>query len=254
MEGPTSELIVRVDVKLFLEGPLNATTGLMNDALRVNGLVPLQEPYTPLGMPQYAGGGNETTSAAVLAITGNNAVVDWIRLELRSATNPANVVATRQALLLRNGEVVMGNGSSEAAFNVAPGSYYLAVVHRNHLSIMTQSSLALSATPVTIDLRAALTPVYGSAARKTIGSWRALWAGDISMDGLIKYVGNGNDRDIILTVIGGVSPTNTVTGYRRADVNMDGVVRYTGVNNDRDIILTNIGGVIPTQVKVQQMP
>ncbi|HMQ77879.1 MAG TPA: GEVED domain-containing protein, partial [Flavobacteriales bacterium] len=40
---------VRLALRAFLEGPYNATTGLMNDALRSSGLVPLAEPYTTLG-------------------------------------------------------------------------------------------------------------------------------------------------------------------------------------------------------------
>ncbi len=70
----------------------------------------------------------------------------------------------------------------------------------------------------------------------------------------LKYVGNGNDRDPILGLIGGSTPTATVTGYHVADVTMDGVVRYVGNNNDRDPILFNIGGSTPTAVRVEQVP
>jgi hypothetical protein len=38
------------------------------------------------------------------------------------------------------------------------------------------------------------------------------------------------------------------------DVNMDGLVKYTGANNDRDPILTNVGGTIPTNVRSEQLP
>ncbi|MBK7297474.1 MAG: hypothetical protein IPI91_12955 [Flavobacteriales bacterium] len=68
------------------------------------------------------------------------------------------------------------------------------------------------------------------------------------------YTGQNNDRDLILLTIGGITPTNSVTGYLLADVNLDGTVLYTGQNNDRDIILTNIGGVVPTATVLEQMP
>jgi hypothetical protein len=42
--------------------------------------------------------------------------------------------------------------------------------------------------------------------------------------------------------------------YRQEDVNLDGVVRYTGLNNDRDIVLQTIGGSTPTTVRVEQVP
>jgi len=35
---------------------------------------------------------------------------------------------------------------------------------------------------------------------------------------------------------------------------MDGLVKYTGAGNDRDPILTNIGGVVPTNTRPQQLP
>ena len=71
---------------------------------------------------------------------------------------------------------------------------------------------------------------------------------------MLKHTGSGNDRDPILTAIGGVVPTNTLVGYRSEDVNMNGTVKYTGAGNDRDPILQNIGGVVPTNTRVEQMP
>jgi hypothetical protein len=43
-------------------------------------------------------------------------------------------------------------------------------------------------------------------------------------------------------------------GYFPEDVNLDGVVSYTGGNNDRDIILTNVGGVVPTSTRADFIP
>lgn len=245
---------VQLQAKVFLEGPFNYSTSLMGDALRAAGSIPLTEPYTAMGRPQMAGGGSESTSQSVLGITGNDAIVDWVRVELRSAADPSQLVATRQALLQRDGDIVSSTGASSISFGIAAGSYHVVVDHRNHLPVMTGSPMALSSTPVLVDLRDPSTETYGSNARKTFGNWRALWAGDVSGDGSIRYTGQENDRDLILLSIGGTSPTASVTGYNLSDLNMDNVVRYTGTNNDRDIILTNIGGVVPTQVKQQQMP
>ncbi|MFZ1331314.1 MAG: hypothetical protein WAR83_03965, partial [Flavobacteriales bacterium] len=74
-------------------------------------------------------------------------------------------------------------------------------------------------------------------------------------NGEVRYTGTNNDRDLILTAIGGTTPTNTVTNtYSPLDINMDGTIRYTGTNNDRDIILQAIGGVVPTATRIQQLP
>jgi len=37
-------------------------------------------------------------------------------------------------------------------------------------------------------------------------------------------------------------------------VTLDGVVKYTGLENDRDIILVNIGGTVPTDTREEQLP
>jgi len=240
--------------RLFLEGPFDASTGMMHDSLRMNGLVPLAEPYTALGFGNAAGGGAETTTAGVLAITGNLAVVDWVHVELRANTTPHAVLATRNALLRRDGSVVKDDGTTGIYFNFAPGTYRLAVRHRNHLGAMTGTGTAFTSVPVTIDLSAPGTATYGTEARKTIGSVRALWAGNALVDGELLYVGDGNDRDPVLSRIGGSVPTNTTTGYWPEDVNMDGVVRYVGGDNDRDPILQNIGGSVPTNGRTQQLP
>ena len=105
-----------------------------------------------------------------------------------------------------------------------------------------------------MDFTLPATATHGSSAQANIGSRTVLWAGDVTGDGELKYVGNGNDRDPILVAIGGSTPTNTVTGYLNADVNLDGVVRYIGADNDRDPILLNIGGSTPTAVRLEQVP
>ncbi len=80
-------------------------------------------------------------------------------------------------------------------------------------------------------------------------------SGDANFDGTAIYTGTSNDRDLILTAIGGTTPTNTVTNtYSPLDINMDGTIRYTGTENDRDIILQTIGGVVPTATRTEQLP
>ncbi len=246
--------VVRLDPSVLLDGPLNSTTLIMNDDLRVNGTIPLTEPYTALGYAQAGGGGGETTNATVLSTIGNNAIVDWVRLELRSATEPSVIVATRQALVQRDGGIVKANGTASVEFGVGPGNYFVVVRHRNHLGVMTASPVALTTTAMVVDLTAAVTSTYGSEARKTVGGKQALWSGNVMVDDRLRYTGLSNDRDPILSAIGGTVPTNTATGYRVEDVNLDGSVRYTGTANDRDPILSNIGGVTPTNMRLEQLP
>lgn len=251
--GPASPGLL-VSARVMLDGAFNAGNGLMNDGLRAAGLLPLNEPYTALGYDHAVGGG-EQTSAPVLAAAGNNAVVDWAVVELRDPLEPSTILATRSALLQRDGDVVDMDGTSPVSFNLPAGIYHIAIRHRNHLGVMTAAPIALSATVATINFTSAATATWGTEARKNNNGLMTLWPGDTNFDGQVKYVGNGNDRDLILLAVGGSTPTNTVNGvYAATDVNLDGVIKYVGNGNDRDPILLTIGGSTPTAVRTQQLP
>jgi hypothetical protein len=249
----TATAQVELGAKVFLEGPFDSGSQLMGDALRSDGLVPTTEPYSALGYTQVGGGG-ESVQSNVLSATGSNAIVDWVLVELRGAGPSYSLAATRCALLQRDGDVVDVDGTSPVVFDIGPGNYHVAVRHRNHLGAMTAAPVALSGTSVTVDFRSTTTSLYGTEAMRTIGSARVLWAGNCLNDGFLRYTGSMNDRDRILTRIGGSVPTNTVAGYFLEDVNMDGQAKYTGGSNDRDPILFNIGGSVPTNSRTEQLP
>lgn len=245
---------VAVNLKMALEGPYEVATNLMRDDLRTAGLLPVAEPYTGLGFSQLAGGGAESLMPTLLSITGNDALVDWVRVELRSASNPAQIVATKQALLQRDGDVITADGAGTLIFNVPAGNYHVAVRHRNHLGCMNVNAIPLAPTPTEVDLASAATSTWGSNARKAVGSKMALQAGNALTDGQIKYIGAGNDRDPILVIVGATVPTNVASGYQPTDINLDGQIKYTGQNNDRDPILVNVGGTTPNNVIFEQLP
>jgi len=245
---------VNVNVKGFLEGPYVSGTGLMSDGLRSAGLIPATEPYTALGFTQVSGGG-ETVAPAVLAVTGNNAIVDWVLVELRSAANNTVISRTRCGLIQRDGDVVDVNGTSPLSFaGLAAGNYFVTLRHRNHQGVMTLAAVGLSSAPGVIDFTNVATSTYGTSATKTVGSVQTLYAGNALRDASLKYTGSGNDRDPILVAVGSTTPNNTVSGYLPTDVNMDGVAKYTGSANDRDPILVNVGSTTPNNVRTEQLP
>ncbi len=239
---------------LLLEGPYSAVTALMHDSLRTRGLIPLSEPYSALGYAYPGGGGGASIDPAVLVASGSDAVVDWVLVELRQASDPAVILSSCAALLQRDGDVVALDGSSAPTLVAVPGDYHVALRHRNHLAAMTAQPVSLDTLPTTLDLSSPLTSTFGSNARKEVSGRMALWAGDVTFNGQVKYTGSGNDRDPILTRIGGTVPTNVVLGYWREDCTLDGAVKYTGSGNDRDRILQNIGGSVPTAVRNAQLP
>jgi hypothetical protein len=246
--------VVAMNLKVILEGPYNSTTGLMNDDLRVAGLIPVTEPFTGLGFTHYGNGGGETLSPNVMNITGNDAIVDWVLVELRSKSNRAVVLATHSALLQRDGDIVEEDGQTPLTFSGTPcDDYYIAIRHRNHFGFVTANVQTLTSI-VTLDLTATTVPLYGSNPMKIISGKRAMWAGNCNTDNQLKYMGANNDRDAIYARIGATVPTSVSSGYFREDVNLDGVVKYMGVNNDRDMLLINVGGSTPTLTRTEQLP
>ena len=255
-EPPVQALL---DLKLFLGGPYDPDSGLMNDELRSQGLLPLQEPYSALGYVYTAGGGDEGIQPAVLAVEGPEAIVDWVVVELRDVLEMQEVVVSRAALLRRDGRIVDLDGSSPVLLPTE-GVYLPAVLHRNHLPVMStlQQNTMPAWTGIAMEFDFTLLPsafVYGNAPMKEEAGVMVLWPGDVTHDGQVKYTGIDNDRDAVLQGIGGANPVNVVQGtYATEDVNMDGTIKYTGASNDRDVILQTIGGVVPTAIRVEQVP
>lgn len=241
-------------VKAMLEGPYDGNTSLMYDSLRVRNMVPMAQPYTALGLPPLNVPATGNLSAGTLAVTGNNAVVDWVAVELRDPLAPTVVKARAIGVVQRDGDIVSADGTSPLQFAVAVSDYLIAVRHRNHLGIMSANGLPVSIAEKAYDFTNGSVATYGTNATHTIGGVQALWAGNTVGDVELKYTGPVNDRDPILVAVGGTIPTATANGYLPTDVNMDGTVKYTGTANDRDRILLNIGGTVPTNVRVQQLP
>lgn len=102
---------VSVAPRVLLEGPY-AGAGLMSDALRSANYIPTAQPFTGLGYSFVNGGGSETTTASGVSVTGSNAIVDWVLVELRNSAAPATVITSRAALLQRNGDIVGTDGTS----------------------------------------------------------------------------------------------------------------------------------------------
>jgi uncharacterized repeat protein (TIGR03803 family) len=243
-----------MNLKVFLEGPYDGSS-LMDDDLRTLASFPLSEPYTALGFAQVGEGGGESISSTVLSTTGNNAIVDWIMVELRDKANSTSIVNTRIGLLQRDGDIVDLDGTSALEMSVPNDDYYIAIRHRNHHGVMTASTVSLSTTSTaTVNFTLPGTATFGTNAQKNIGGSNALFTGNANPDNVLKYTGADNDRDKILVKIGGSVPTATFSGYAIEDVNMDGIVKYTGALNDRDLILVNIGGSVPTNTRVEQLP
>ena len=191
-----------LNAKVFLQGPFNSATGLMNDALRSLASFPLTSPY----------GTNETINASVLSVSGNNAIVDWVKVELHDKSNVATVIQSRSALLQSDGDIVDVDGVSPLFFTgLADDSYYVIISHRNHLGVRSNNAVTSYAHNLTIDFTNTATPIYGNIA--VSNSVNQIYAGDINASGLI----DASDRSSTWN-------NKNQTGYLNSDCNLNGIV------------------------------
>lgn len=249
---PANDLLVAA--KVFLQGPYNG--GLMIDSLRAKSLLPVTDPYPSLGFIHAGNNAAATVNGAVFNNAGNTAIVDWIWVELRNSANPAQVVATRSALVHKDGNITDLDGISPVRFSSVPeAAYYVAIRHRNHLGIMTQSTLVFNNnSAVTIDFSSPSTATYGSDARFNQNGIMLMWAGDANGDWRVNYNGVDNDKNAVLAKAGMTTSNNVLVIYDRADVNMDGKVKYNGASNDKNAILSAVGLNTPNRIITEQLP
>ena len=232
-------LKIRVNPKLFLQGSLlnPATAGLMNDDLRSLNYLPTTSPYADAS----------TVNASVFTVTGSNAVVDWIWVELRDTADNTNVKSAQSALLQRDGDVVALDGVSNLTMSSSPGNYYVVIKHRNHLGVMSSNDIALSGAETIVDFTDSNFSTYGNNAQVQLASGdMALWAGDTNNNKQINFSGAANDANVIKDDVLS-DPTNgfnslgfASTGYLLFDIDMNGSGKFSGTGNDSNIIKDNV--------------
>ncbi|WP_299886440.1 LamG-like jellyroll fold domain-containing protein [uncultured Lacinutrix sp.] len=243
-----------ISSKVFLQGafinPIVGEETLMRDNLRDNGLLPTTSPYSDsltCAATVFNRGG--TSGVGTIA----NDIVDWVWVELRSATDNTIVIASRSALLQRDGDVVDIDGRSLLVFYQNPEDYFVAIKHRNHLGIINTNALT-SNSAVFIDFTNDNNQItFGTNAQTTFGMPNgvvAMWAGDTNGDGRLNYSGALSDVPGIRSQVFN-DPNNSVfggppvasypsQGYYGTDVDMNGVTIYSGTVSDVSHVRNNI--------------
>ncbi|MEZ5537268.1 MAG: hypothetical protein R3F02_16785 [Thiolinea sp.] len=236
---------VNISARVLLQGPFDPDTGLMSDQLRIKGVLPVSQPYASAPF-DYSGA--EQLSAAVSAADGQDAIVDWVLLELRDAVNPAIVVAQQAVALQRDGDLVEPQtGGVVMNFASTPaGNYRVSVRHRNHLGIFTAAALPLSTSVTVVDFSSPSLAINAENARYYSAGFALLWSGDSNQDQRLIAVGVGNDSNPLLEGIlldegnSGFNVSYQLTGYLATDFNLDGRVIYSGPGNDNNLLLVNV--------------
>jgi hypothetical protein len=221
---------LRISPVVFLQGAFDAATGLMRDDLRAQDILPLTEPYTDLGFTHTGGGGSESVNPSVFDITGPSAIVDWVFIKLRDKTDFTTILATRSALLQRDGDVVDVDGISPVLFEELPvDNYYVVIKHRNHLGVMTAAPVALSDTPAAVDFTTDLNQIAGGAnGIATLPDGKlGLFSGDFNGNGQVQ---NTDYANMVLTL--------GTAGYLPGDFDLNGQVQNTDLQLQ---LIPNIG-------------
>lgn len=239
---------IRLKAKVFLQGAFDLNSRLMKDDLRRLKYIPSINPY---GTKDKNNLPEKVSNQTIFDISGEDAIIDWVFLELRQKYNFNVIVATRSALLQRDGDIVeIDDGKSPVAFSVPENDYFVVIKHRNHLGIMTASALTPNNQLIEVDFTRSRTPVFGDFARKINENIAMLWGGNADGNGYMIFQGAGlglPDKDKVFFDI--LSDTRNdqnrynfvLEGYQDSDLNMDGQVRYQGGDNDIDnLIFFNI--------------
>lgn len=173
----------------------------MQDSLRAKGYLPITTSY----------GGTETVDVGIFDTLGNNAIVDWIKIELRDKSNSATILYTRSALLQRDGDIVETDGISPVFFNdVAFDDYFISIKHRNHLGIMSASAVTFSSTIETVNFSNITT--FGTDAQKNlVAGISGMWAADVDDSESIDAA----DRSSVWSV-------RNFLNYQSDDANLNG--------------------------------
>ena len=211
-----------LEIKAFLEGPFNGS--LMNSD--ISSVLPLNQPYN---VAPWNYNGSET----VVSIPGSN-IVDWIVVELRDALSAPQAssatILNQQAAFLRNdGQVVDLNGNPVLNFEeIITNNLYVVIHHRNHLSIMSSTSLTETTGTFSYDFSTSVNKAYLNGQNLLGGGYSGMMGGNgVPQDNTV----NSSDKSFWETDAG-------TTGYLFSDYNLDGETNNPDKN---DIWIPNEG-------------
>lgn len=215
-----------VSPKVFLQGPaINPNTGeesLMRDNLRADGWLASSATTSPYADALVA-------DASVFNTTGSDAIVDWVFVELRDENDSSIVLGSQSALLQRDGDIVGVDGVSPLIFSQLEGRSYVTVKHRNHLGLLSASSIFLNLDNTVVDLSSDANEVEGQNNAVVVlpnGKYSA-YSGDFDGNEQVQNA----DASGIIQLIGG-------SGYSDADMDANAQVQNSDVNA---LVNPNIG-------------
>lgn len=205
---------VTLQGKLFLEGAYQSGAS-MHTQLRNNSLVPLTSPYAEA----------PATAASIPSTT-----TDWVLLQLYEADG-TTLAQSRSAFLRNDGQLINEDGTAPLTITnvIKSKPYYLAIKHRNHIRVMSATTVSYASGSASYDFSTGSDKYYGTggAVQLETGVW-GLWAGDGNQDGSVTLA----DFDAWKT-----SAQSGAQGYQSYDMNLNGQVtsadQVLWFNNER---------------------
>lgn len=236
--GPRGGEIV-FNAKVFLEGPYRYGS-MANDLRATDNL-----PNTPPDMYPY----NLDPNREMYATTElPDSVVDWVLVEFRSSLS-SDERYYRTYLVRADGRIVDQYGNTDIMLNslssldsnrIDSGNYFIAIKHRNHLSIITNKfHPIIPGSKKIFDFTTSQFIHGGEEALKHIGfkpdnsKLFGMIAGDVNQDGIV----NDEDFDTHLLVTFENIESNDFDGYDLLDTDLNSTITTKDYNtsfNNRD--------------------
>jgi hypothetical protein len=243
--------VYSTSLKVWLEGPFSTGSSNMSLALNASGALSLSHPYT--GSPwQYTG----TESVATTDANSNSQpdflenhpdLVDWVLVSLLwgdPTSPPLTLSHQRAGFVHRDGWIVDIDGHSPLGFVDLPGTtpFYTVVDHRNHVPIMSSSTVDLSSGSASWDFTTSQSQAYTGGPNPMVdlsatgvGPY-AMYAGDINADGSVQAL---DFNSYLSATLAGT------TGYVAADCNLDGAVQALDFNLYLSSTLSGASSQVP---------
>jgi hypothetical protein len=249
------------NTRLIPDDDIYQTPHVVNDYITID----LTTSFTHAACGAYAQYQTIPDPISIFAITGEDAIVDWVFVELRDKDDYTAVVATRSGLLQRDGDVVDLDGVSKLFFpDVTMDSYFVVVRHRNHLGVMTKYPLTPDEMEALVDFSGLDLDIfdfansnnefnYSGYAMKfeSISGYdlRDMWAGDLDSNGKIIYLGDEDDLTVIHQEVAGFDMAqnpmlelsfDNAVGYLQGDFDMNGKTKFDNPNDDKNMLLGQV--------------
>jgi len=205
-------IAIGAKVKLFLEGSFDDGLQQMNTNLADAGLLPLQQPFDEA---PYGYTGSETIT------TLPPDIVDWVLLQIRDGADMRTILQTKAVIIRKDGLLLDSEGNEIITFDGLPsGRYYIAVFHRSHLPIISNTPHPFSNNPTLYDFTTAESAAMGAAQLKIKQNIFMMNAGDFDGNGVI------NSQDYNLWK----QNSSAVNVYLSADVDGNGIINNQDYN------------------------